>query len=91
MTGKVIGEVAPVVGGVEVGWIAFPLLCCDSRRAAWRQYPRPDPTVGVLTTPVKWSGRSARLVCTQCGLANGYPLIRASGEGVASYLPTPLI
>ena len=47
-------------------------LCYHFRRAVWRQYPRPDETVWVLTVPLKGSGYSSSLVCTQYSLTDSH-------------------
>ena len=45
-----------------------------SRCAVWRQYSRPDATVGVLTVLLKGSGYSSRYKCTWCSLTDSHPV-----------------
>jgi len=67
-TGELSVEMTQAYGVAEVGEFSFlPAPCSlgagwdsskkakapDSRSAVWRQYPRPDATVGVLTVPLK--------------------------------------
>jgi len=72
-TGELGIEVTPACSGVEVGGVAILAVphslegWPDFERnspgcAVWRQYSRPDVTVGVLTGPLKGYGYSSRLV-----------------------------
>ena len=57
------------LAGFRTKW----LLCCDSRRTVWRQYLRPNATVGVLTVPSKGSGYPSGFACTRCKFTESHP------------------